>query len=130
MMTDPIADMLTRIRNAQMANHTTLRMPASRMRLRIAEILVQEGYLSAVDDLQGERHPTLEMTLRYVENQPVIQHLRRESRPGQRVYVKSDEIPRVLGGLGLTIVSTSKGVMAGRDARKARVGGELLCTIY
>ena len=130
MMTDPIADMLTRIRNAQMATHTTLRMPASRMRHRIAEILVQEGYLAAVDDVQGAHHPTLELTLRYVENQPVIQYLSRESRPGQRVYVKSDEIPRVLGGLGLTIVSTSKGVMAGRDARKARVGGELLCTIY
>lgn len=130
MMTDPIADMLTRIRNAQMARHKTVRVPKSKLKVRIAEILKAEGYIEEIGDAADVRHPELELTLRYVENAPLIQRMVRESRPGQRVYVKSHEIPSVRNGLGLSIVSTSQGVMSGREARRQRVGGELLCTIY
>ena len=130
MMTDPIADMLTRIRNAQLARHKTVRVPKSKLKTHIATILKNEGYVVDVTDAAETHHPELEITLRYVDEKPLIQRMVRESRPGQRVYVKRDDIPSVRNGLGLAIVSTSKGVMSGREARSANVGGELLCTIY
>ena len=112
MMTDPIADLLTRIRNAQLAKHDKVTVKTSRLRNEILRILKEEGYIEDFD------------------NMPVIKNISRESRPGRRVYVKHQAIPEVLGGLGLCIVSTSRGVMSGKDAREKRLGGELLCTVY
>ena len=130
-MTDPIADMLTRIRNAQMAKHDYALIPMSRIKERVAEILSEEGYLGEIE-VQGEGiHRQIKVALRYVDGQqPLVEKLQRLSKPGRRQYVKSNEIPRPLGGLGLVILSTSKGVMSGRSARKQRLGGELLCSVY
>lgn len=129
-MTDPISDMLTRIRNAMTAGHEQLTFPASRVKGRIVEILKQEGY---IDDF--ERHDegpqgTLSVRLKWHAGQPAIEGLRRVSRPGQRRYARSTEIPKVRNGLGIMIVSTSKGMMTDRAARKAGVGGELICSIW
>ena len=130
-MNDPIADMLTRIRNAQVARHDSVTMPASNTKKSIAKILLDEGYIKScyyIDDgLQGQ----IKVTLKYVEGkESVIKGLKRISKPGLRVYAKSDEIPKVLGGLGITIVSTSKGVMTDKAARNAGVGGEVLAYIW
>ena len=130
MMTDPIADMLTRIRNAAQARHANVRVPASKVKAKIAELLVAEGYLTAVSAAENSKHPALDIQLRYVDGESVFRKLTRESKPGLRLYVKSDEIPRVLGGFGTTIVSTSSGIMTGRQARKQGVGGELLLSVY
>ena len=130
--TDPIADMLTRIRNATMARHTTLAMPTSRMKRSIAEILKQEEYIVGYEvvPIDGPQ-PELRIELKYeTDRQPGIRGIKRVSKPGLRVYTKRDDMPRVLGGLGLTIVSTSQGVMSGRQAYRQRMGGEVLCYVW
>ena len=128
-MTDPIADMLTRIRNAQKARLEEVAMPASRMKADIARVMKEFGYISGVSIDEASR--TMTLSLRYTaEGEPVIRGLRRYSRPGLRRYCGATEIPMVLGGLGHSIISTSKGVMAGRQARKLNIGGEVLCTIW
>lgn len=132
MMTDPIADMLTRIRNGLMARHDEVRIPHSRVKLDIAEILVQEGYIDGVEVETAEGpQPNIKVTLKYTpERRPAITGLRRRSKPGLRVYAGRADLPRVQGGLGVAIVSTSRGVMADRDARRAGVGGEVLCEVW
>ena len=129
MMTDPIADLLTRIRNAQLAKHATVTVRISRFRSEILRILKEEGYIA---DYKVANDPiaVAEISLKYFENAPVIRNISRESKPGRRVYVKHQAIPEVLGGLGLCIVSTSHGVMSGKEAREKRLGGELICTVY
>jgi small subunit ribosomal protein S8 len=129
MMTDPIADLLTRIRNAQLAKHDTVTVKTSRLRTEILRILKEEGYIADYT-VSGSPISMAEISLKYFDNSPVIKNISRESRPGRRVYVKHHAIPEVLGGLGLCIVSTSHGVMSGKDAREKRLGGELICTVY
>lgn len=131
LMNDPIADMLTRIRNAQVARHEQVLMPASNMKKAIAKILLDEGYIKSVDYIDDGLQGQIKITIKYAQGkQPVIKGLKRISKPGLRVYAKSDEIPKVLGGLGIAIVSTSKGVMSDREARKAGIGGEVLAYIW
>jgi len=130
-MTDPISDMLTRIRNASSARHEKVVVPASRVKLRIAEVLKQEGYIQDYvrhdDGVQG----AITILLRYsADREPAISDIKRVSRPGLRRYVPTDSIPRILNGLGIAILSTSKGVMVDREARKQKVGGELICTVW
>jgi small subunit ribosomal protein S8 len=129
-MTDPIADMLTRIRNGLSANKVEVTMPSSKVKQSIAQVLKDEGYVDdfAVQDIDGK--PVLKVTLRYYQGQPVIERVKRVSRPGLRVYKGKDELPTVMGGLGVAIVSTSAGVMTDRAARKAGHGGEVLCTVF
>lgn len=124
-MQDPIADMFTRIRNGQMANKVSVSMPCSKVRVAIANVLKQEGYIEDFTK-EGDVKPTLEITLKYFEGKSVIDTIERASRPGLRIYKKKDELPKVLGGLGIAIVSTSKGVMTDRAARKAGMGGEII----
>ena len=128
---DPIADMLTRIRNAQVAKHDSVVMPASNAKKAIAKILLDEGYIKAYEKIDDGVQGQIKLTLKYVngKQQPVIAGLKRISKPGLRVYAKCEELPKVLGGLGVAIVSTSKGVMTDRKARAAGVGGELLCIV-
>ena len=128
-MTDPIADLLTRIRNAQLAKHDKVTVKTSRLRSEILRILKEEGYISDYSVSAGPIS-VAEVSLKYFDNAPVIKNISRESRPGRRVYVKHHAIPEVLGGLGLCIVSTSHGVMSGKEAREKRLGGELICTVY
>ena len=128
-MQDPIADMLARIRNAQMARHQTVVMPSSKVKVAICEVLKSEGYVAGYS-VEGEPKPELTVELKYYKGRPVIESLRRISRPGLRVYGDRDELPSVQGGLGVSIVSTDKGVMTDRAARKAGIGGEVLCTVY
>lgn len=129
MMTDPIADMLTRIRNGQRAGKVAVSMPSSKLKQSIASVLKDEGYVAdfQVDEAAGK--PTMSVELKYYDGQPVIDMLKRISRPGLRIYKASDELPRVQGGLGIAIVSTSKGVMSDRAARAAGEGGEVLCYV-
>jgi small subunit ribosomal protein S8 len=130
-MNDPIADMLTRIRNAVIAGHPRVDMPHSKMKLAMAEILKREGYVSDVETIQKGRFPSLRVTLRYDEDgQAFISGLSMVSRPGKRVYAGHAEIPKVMGDLGVSIVSTSRGLMSGRQARKAGVGGEIICSVW
>ena len=128
-MQDPIADMLTRIRNAQQASHPTVAMPSSRLKVAIREVLKREGYIDGFAVEAGAR-PELNVTLRYHQGKPVIEALRRVSRPGLRAYRANDDVPKVMGGLGVSIVSTNKGVMTDREARAQGVGGEVLCTVF
>ncbi|OED36300.1 30S ribosomal protein S8 [Chromatiales bacterium (ex Bugula neritina AB1)] len=128
-MSDPIADMLTRIRNAQQARKVAVSMPASKVKKSIAEVLKEEGYIASYDVDQNEGKPQLSVTLKYFNNAPVISKIKRVSRPGLRVYKSKDEVPKVLGGLGIAIMSTSKGVMADAKARQAGEGGEVLCYV-
>ena len=128
-MTDPIADMLTRIRNGQKALKTHVRMPASKVKHSIARVLRDEGYVGGVDVVEVDGKPTMTVELRYHDGAPVIESLQRVSRPGLRVYKGKDDLPRVLGGLGVAIVSTSSGVMSDRAAREKGEGGEVLCTV-
>jgi small subunit ribosomal protein S8 len=128
-MTDPIADMLTRIRNAQKARKVTVSMPASKVKLAVAKVLQDEGYIDGVSTEQQDNKRTMTVDLRYYEGRPVIERLQRVSRPGLRVYVPADELPKVQGGLGVAIVSTSNGVMTDRAARAAGHGGEVLCIV-
>jgi small subunit ribosomal protein S8 len=127
-MQDPIADMLTRIRNAHMVNKKMVAMPSSQIKTAIAQVLLGEGYIRAfsVDD---ESKPTLSIDLKYFEGRPVIESLKRVSSPGLRIYRGKDGLPKVLGGLGIAIVSTSKGIMTDRAARSAGVGGEVVCYV-
>ena len=130
-VTDPIADMLTRIRNAIQVHHESVMMPHSKMKLSIAKILKEEGFIRDYDLPRGQVHPTLRLHLTYREGrQPAIAGLKRISKPGLRVYVGKGEIPRVYGGLGVAIVSTSKGLMAGRRAWREGMGGELICYVW
>ena len=131
MMTDPIADMLTRIRNASMARHERAEMPHSRLKEHVAGVLKAEGYLDDVRVSEGEEPKTLTVVLRYGrDRQSAIDGIRRVSTPGRRVYVRHDRIDRVCSGMGISILSTSRGVMTDREARRQRVGGELLCVIW
>jgi small subunit ribosomal protein S8 len=129
-MTDPISDMLTRIRNAMTAGHQSLTLPASHVKARILEILQQEGYIEGFDRIEEAPQGRLEVKLKWHAGQPAIEGLRRVSRPGQRRYARCGDIPKVRNGLGIMIVSTSKGLMTDRAARKAGVGGELICSIW
>ncbi|WP_371193735.1 30S ribosomal protein S8 [Glaciecola sp. SC05] len=124
-MQDPIADMFTRIRNGQQASKVTVAMPSSKVRVAIAKLLQAEGYVEGFNVEEGVK-PTLEVTLKYFEGKKVIDTIERVSRPGLRIYKKKDELPKVMGGLGIAIVSTSKGVMTDRAARKAGMGGEII----
>jgi small subunit ribosomal protein S8 len=125
-MTDPIADMFTRIRNAQMIGHTDVSMPASKVKAEIARVLKDEGYIEDFARADVEGKPVMNITLKYHEGRPVIDRLDRVSRPGLRVYKRNDQLPKVLGGLGVAIVSTSQGVMSDRAARAAGHGGEII----
>lgn len=128
---DPIGDMLTRIRNACMARHPSVNIPASKMKLAIADILKREGFIRDYTLVEGTPFSSIAITLKYLpDRRPAITGLRRVSKPGLRIYTKRDEIPRVRGGLGLSILSTPKGVLAGHDAWNQRVGGEVLCYIW
>jgi len=127
-MSDPIADMLTRIRNAQAAKKATVTMPASKQKLAIAEVLKNEGYIADVT-VSGDVKREMTITLKYFEGRPVIENLQRVSRPGRRVYKSADEIPVVLGGLGVAVVSTSRGMMSDREARRLNEGGEIICQV-
>jgi small subunit ribosomal protein S8 len=129
-MSDPISDMLTRIRNAQMAEKTSVAMPASKLKVAIAEVLKDEGYVDGFNVISGEggKH-TLEIVLKYYSGRPVIEKIQRVSRPGLRVYKGSGDIPKVMNGLGIAIVSTSKGLMTDRKARANGIGGEVLCVV-
>jgi small subunit ribosomal protein S8 len=129
-MTDPIADFLTRLRNGCMAKQETVFAPFSKMKSEIARILQEEGYIWSYEVDTTEAHPRLKVKLKYQDRTPVLQNLQRVSKPGLRKYVSVDEIPRVLGGLGISIISTSRGLMTGAKARKSKVGGELLAFIY
>ena len=126
-MTDPIADMLTRIRNANAALHETVEIPASRMKAAVLEILKEEGFVKSVETVESGKHTALKVTLKYgSNNEKVITGIKRISKPGLRVYAKKEELPRVLGGLGIAVISTSKGVMSDKQARKEGLGGEVL----
>ena len=134
-MTDPIADMLTRIRNAIMARHTRVQIPSSNMKIAIAQILKEENYVKdfVVDNRPENPHGpqgTINVTLRYVDKRPVLTQLKRVSKPGLRVYTRRDAIPRVRGGLGLAIISTPQGVMSGRKAYQQGLGGEVVCYVW
>lgn len=129
-VTDPIADMLTRIRNAIMAGHDAVLVPSSKMKLSIAKILKEEGFIDRYEVLKGKPESMIKVHLKYAENQPAILGLERVSRPGLRVYAESRKIPRVYGGLGVAIVSTSKGIMTGRVAWRQHLGGEILCYVW
>ena len=129
MMTDPIADMLTRIRNGLSAGKTDVTMPLSKQKKAIAQVLTDEGYISGFSEGESNGKPTLNVELKYFKGKPVIEKMKRVSRPGLRIYKANDELPKVMGGLGVAIVSTSKGVMSDRAARKAGHGGEVLCYV-
>ncbi|MBQ9608169.1 MAG: 30S ribosomal protein S8 [Lachnospiraceae bacterium] len=131
-MSDPIADMLTRIRNANTAKHDTVDIPASKMKLAIADILLKEGYVKAVDVIEEGNFKTIKITLKYGadKNEKILTGLKRISKPGLRVYASKDKLPKVLGGLGVAIISTNKGVLTDKEARKENVGGEVLAFIW
>jgi len=130
-ITDPIADLLTRIRNANTANHQTVDIPTSKMKKAVAQILADEGFIAAIEELKDGPQGTLRIQLKYgPEKEKVITGLRRISRPGLRVYTTKTEIPRVLGGLGLVIMSTSKGIMSGKRAKREGYGGEVLAYVW
>lgn len=128
--TDPIADLLTRIRNALVARHRSVQIPASKMKLRVANILCEEGYVREVNFSPDGPQGTIEVILKYMSGMPVIEGLQRISLPGRRRYVGHKEIPKVLNGLGVAILSTSNGIMTDRQARQQRVGGELICEVW
>ena len=127
-MQDPIAEMLTRIRNGQAANKVAINMPSSKLKVAIANVLAAEGYIESVKVLEGAK-PELEITLKYFQGKPVVESIQRVSRPGLRIYKRKDELPKVMGGLGVAVISTSKGVMTDRAARQAGLGGEIICYV-
>jgi len=129
-MTDPIADMLTRIRNGQKAEKVTVRIPASKVKKSILQVLTEQGFIGAVIEETEQGKPTLTVTLKYYMDTPVIEKIERTSKPGRRVYANVNELPRVFGGYGVAVVSTSKGIMTDGQARQQAVGGEILCTVY
>lgn len=128
-MQDPLADMLTRVRNGQMAGKPSVQMPSSKVKVAVAKVLVEEGYVASYK-VEGDTLPVLTVELKYFEGRPVIAELARVSRPGLRAYKAKDDLPSVRAGLGVAIVSTSKGVMTDRAARQAGIGGEVLCTVF
>lgn len=128
-MQDTLSDMLTRIRNGHMADKTAVSMPSSKMKVSVAEVLKSEGYITDYA-VEGEGKPLLSIELKYFEGKPVIEEIKRVSRPGLRIYKGAAELPKVAGGLGVAIVSTSKGVMSDRAARAAGIGGEVICTVF
>jgi small subunit ribosomal protein S8 len=128
-MQDPIADLLTRIRNAQLANHPEVTMPSSKAKAAICKVLQEEGFIDGYSVEEADK-PSLSITLRYYNGAPVIEELARVSRPGLRVYKACEDLPRVRGGLGVAIVSTNKGLLTDRAAREAGVGGEVVCTVF
>lgn len=131
MMTDPIADMLTRIRNGSSAKHQSVNVPASKMKKDIAEILLNEGFIKGYEVEEDGKQGILKIDLKYGENEErIISGIKRISKPGLRVYVNANELPRVLGGLGIAIISTSKGVLTDKEARNQRVGGEVVCYVW
>lgn len=131
MMTDPIADMLTRIRNGNNAKHDSVDIPASNIKKQLAQILFDEGFIKGYDVIDDGKQGIIRVDIKYGnQSEKVISGIKRISKPGLRVYVKSDEVPRVLGGLGIAILSTSKGVMTDKDARKEGVGGEVICYVW
>lgn len=127
-MQDPIADMLTRIRNGQTANKTAVSMPSSKLKVAIANLLKEEGFIEEFK-IEGDAKPTLEIVLKYFQGKPVVETIQRISRPGLRIYKKKDALPKVMAGLGIAVVSTSKGVMTDRAARQAGLGGEIICYV-
>ena len=130
MLTDPIADMLTRIRNAARVKAEKVDMPASKLKLEIAKILKEEGFIRAYKVIKDRKQGILRVNLKYAEGEPVITGIQKVSKPGRRVYVGSEEIPRVMGGVGLAILTTPKGVLSDKVCRKENVGGELLCNVW
>ncbi|MDD3149956.1 MAG: 30S ribosomal protein S8 [Candidatus Gastranaerophilales bacterium] len=131
MNTDPIADMLTRIRNANIVNHSNVEMPNSKLKLELAKLLKAEGYINEYEVKENGNFKTLKIDLKYAENgTAVISNLRRISKPGLRIYKKANELPKVYDGLGIAIVSTSKGLLTDRKARKEKIGGEVLCYVW
>ncbi|HXX81417.1 MAG TPA: 30S ribosomal protein S8 [Thermodesulfovibrionales bacterium] len=130
MITDPIADMLTRIRNAALIKAEKVDVPASRMKLEIAKILKEEGFIRAYKILKDKRQGILRLTLKYVDNENVISGLRRISKPGRRVYVGSKQIPRVMGGVGIAILTTSQGILSDKSCRQDILGGEVICYVW
>ena len=129
-VTDPIADMLTRIRNAVMADHDYVLVPSSKIKLSIIKILEEEGFVDRYEVLKGKPQAMIKIYLKYADEQPAILGLERVSKPGLRVYVERHEIPRVYGGLGIAILSTSKGIMTGQKAWRQQLGGEILCYVW
>lgn len=130
MMTDPIADMLTRIRNANQAKHQEVELPASRIKLEILNVLKNEGYIEEYEKIEDGKQGVIKVTLKYINKERVIKGLKRISKPGFRVYAKSVELPKVLNGLGIAIISTSNGVMTDREARKQKLGGEVIAYVW
>ncbi len=131
MMTDPIADMLTRIRNAANAKHESVEIPASNIKKALSSILLDEGYIKAFDTIEDGKQGLIRIQLKYgKDNEKVISGLRRISKPGLKVYCKAEEVPKVLGGLGIAVISTSKGILTDKKAREAGVGGEVLCYVW
>ncbi len=130
-MTDPIADMLTRIRNANTAGHETVEIPASKMKKSIAGILTEEGYIKGFDVIEDGKQGTIKIQMKYGANKErVISGIKKISKPGLKVYAKADSVPRVLGGLGIAIISTSNGVISDKEARKLNTGGEVICYVW
>ncbi|MDD4066584.1 MAG: 30S ribosomal protein S8 [Clostridia bacterium] len=129
-VTDPIADMLTRIRNANMKRHVTVDIPASKIKKEIANVLLNEGYIQEIHEINNNKQGVIRITLKYVGKERVISGIKRISKPGLRVYVGSDELPTVLGGLGIAIVSTPKGIITDKTARQLGVGGEVLAFVW
>ena len=130
MVTDPIADMLTRIKNASMAGRISITVPYSKLKEKVAKILVQEGYIARIEKPEEAIKGLMIITLRYQNKRPVINDIKRKSKPGLRLYIAKDDIPTVLGGMGIAILSTSSGIMTGLEAKKKGIGGELLCVIW
>lgn len=128
-LSDPIADMLTRIRNAQAADKAYVNVPFSKLKKSIANLLVEEGYIESVSEIQVDNLPMLRLSLKYYLGQPVIEKIERVSKPGLRIYKGSNDIPKVLNGLGVAVISTSKGIMTDRKARAIGVGGEVICIV-
>lgn len=130
-MTDPIADMLTRIRNANTVGHETVEIPASKMKKAIAEILKEEGYITDFEVIEDDKQGMIKVTMKYGANKErVISGIKKISKPGLKVYAKANEVPKVLGGLGIAIVSTSKGIVSDKEARRLGVGGEVICYVW
>ena len=130
-MTDPIADMLTRIRNANTVGHETVEIPASKMKKAIAEILKEEGYITDFEVIEDNKQGMIKVTMKYGANKErVISGIKKISKPGLKVYAKANEVPKVLGGLGIAIISTSKGIVSDKEARKLGVGGEVICYVW
>lgn len=129
-MTDPIADMLTRIRNANTAGHEEVEIPASKMKKSIAQILLDEGYISGFDVIEDNKQGLIKVQMKYHGKEKVISGIKKISKPGLKVYAKASDVPRVLGGLGIAIISTSNGVMSDKEARKLGVGGEVICYVW